>query len=136
MTRRGPFLFSQHALPLLLTAGASDTAGAYTPSLIFTGATASVKANAESAAFATQKWAQRALAQSLAKEFGPRGVHVAHVIVDGPIDTPRIREMFKGVDEKGLIDPDAIADAYWWLHTQDKRALTWEVDLRTGVEKW
>jgi NAD(P)-dependent dehydrogenase (short-subunit alcohol dehydrogenase family) len=131
---RGAFLFSQQALPLLLET--AEKQKEVTPTLIFTGATASITAYAGSAAFAAQKWAQRALAQSLAREFGPRGVHVAHAIIDGPIDGPRIREMLPGKKEEELISAEGIAEVYWGLHKQDRRALTWEVDVRTSLEKW
>ena len=86
--RRGAFNFSQAALPLLL----KSTHLQHPPTLIFTGATASIKSNATSASFATGKFALRALTQSLAKEFGPKGVHVAHAIIDGVIDIPRTKD--------------------------------------------
>ncbi|KAA6406712.1 MAG: short chain dehydrogenase reductase family [Lasallia pustulata] len=105
------------------------------PSLLFTGATASVKGSALCASFATGKFALRALAQSLAREFGPKGVHVAHVVVDGVIDIPRTREwVLQGEDAK--LSADAIADAYWHLHTQPRTTWTHELDLRPYIEKW
>ncbi|CCX30845.1 hypothetical protein FPQ18DRAFT_378351 [Pyronema domesticum] len=133
----GAYLFSHHSLPLLLK-HAADEPSDYCPSLIFTGATASVKANANSAAFATPKWAARALSQSLAKEFAPQGVHVAHAIIDGPIDIPRSRDHpgLKNVPLEDRISPEAIADTYWWLHTQPKTCFTWEIDIRNAKEKW
>lgn len=80
------------------------------PSLIITGATASVKASAHFSSFAAGKFALRGLSQSLAREFGPRGVHVAHAIVDGLIDTPRAREYVAGGQEAIMISPDAVGD--------------------------
>jgi NAD(P)-dependent dehydrogenase (short-subunit alcohol dehydrogenase family) len=139
---RGGFLFAQAVLPRLLrTAAAEGEGGASTstttpPSLIFTGATASKTAYATSAAFAAGKWALRALAQSLAREFAPRGVHVAHVVIDGPIKGSRAESWLKDKREEEFIDPNGIAEVYWGLHKQDRRALSWEVDVRTHVETW
>ena len=129
--RKGAFHFSQAVIPLLQS---STKTSPYPPSLIFTGATASVKGSARFAAFATMKFALRAMAQSLAREFGPEGVHVAHAVIDGVIDIPRTKDWDFGED--GKISPDAIADAYWWLSTQPKSAFTWEIDIRPGREKW
>jgi hypothetical protein len=79
----------------------------------------------------------RALSQSLAREFGPKGVHVAHAIIDGGIDTPwgKDRIMNNGAED-GKIAPDSIADAYWHLHTQHRSAFTFELDMRPFLEKW
>jgi NAD(P)-dependent dehydrogenase (short-subunit alcohol dehydrogenase family) len=131
---RGAFLFSQAALPLLLKG--AEQGSTHPPALIFTGATASVKSNAMMSSFSTIKYAVRALSASLAKEFGPKGVHVSHAVIDGVIDIPRTKEWMKdaGVDAK--IKPEGIADAYWNLHTQPKSAFTWEIDIRPFVEKW
>ena len=101
---KGSFNFSQATLPLLLAARDSSP---HPPSLIFTGATASVKGSARFAAFATMKFALRAMAQSLAREFGPQGVHVAHAVIDGVIDIPRTKEWDLG--EGGKIDPNAVS---------------------------
>ncbi|KAI5919193.1 hypothetical protein F4810DRAFT_519061 [Camillea tinctor] len=132
-TVRGGFSFAQAALPLLLE---SVPDSPYPPSLIFTGATASIKASANFATFAAGKFALRALTQSLAREFGPKGVHIAHAIIDGFIDTPRVRELMKDVDalDEKMIKPDAIAESYWALHTQHRSALTQELDLRPFTE--
>lgn len=101
--RKGAFNFAKSALPLLLQAQGLQ----HPPTLIFTGATASVKGSANFAAFATGKFALRALAQSLAREFGPKGVHVSHVIIDGVIDIPRTKAWtFEHEDAK--LDPDAV----------------------------
>lgn len=74
------------------------------------------------------------MAQSLAREFGPKGVHVAHAVIDGVIDIPRTQAY--GLPKEAKIDPEAIADAYWHLHTQPKTSFTWEIDIRPSVEKW
>jgi NAD(P)-dependent dehydrogenase (short-subunit alcohol dehydrogenase family) len=109
-------------------------------SIIFTGATASLRGGANFAAFAGAKHALRALAQSMARELGPRGVHVAHVIVDGAIDTEFIRTNFPDryalKDQDGILNPDHIADAYWMLHSQPRDAWTHELDLRPWMEKF
>jgi NAD(P)-dependent dehydrogenase (short-subunit alcohol dehydrogenase family) len=102
----------------------------YPPTLVFTGATASIKGSINFSAFASAKHALRAMSQSIAKEFGPQGVHVSHVIADGGFDTPRRREMQPGVDEETLMSTDGMAESYWSLHTQPKRAWSWEIDLR------
>jgi NAD(P)-dependent dehydrogenase (short-subunit alcohol dehydrogenase family) len=133
---RGAFLFAQAVLPLLLKTAQEQTSDGAAPSLIFTGATASKTAYATSAAFAAGKWAQRALAQSLAREFAPRGVHVAHVVIDGPIAGTIAQKFLKDKKEEEFISPEGIAEVYWGLHLQDRRALTWEVDVRTSLESW
>ncbi|KAL4815716.1 hypothetical protein BDW67DRAFT_62901 [Aspergillus spinulosporus] len=127
----GAFNFAKATLPLLQ----KSTGLQHPPTLIFTGATASVKGSANFAAFATGKFALRALAQSLAREFGPKGVHVSHVIIDGVIDIPRTKG-WANEHEDGKLDPGAIADAYWHLHTQPRTTFGFELDLRPYVEKW
>jgi NAD(P)-dependent dehydrogenase (short-subunit alcohol dehydrogenase family) len=108
--------------------------------ILFTGATASTRGGAGFSAFAGGKAALRALAQSMARELGPKGIHIAHVIIDGLIDTAFTREHFAqrvadvGLD--GILNPDHIADAYWWLHQQPGDAWTFELDLRPSVERW
>ncbi len=106
--------------------------------LIFTGATASVRGGAGFAAFAGAKHALRALAQSMARELGPQGVHVAHCIIDGAIDTAFIRERFPERyalrAQDGILRPDSIAEAYWTLHRQPRDAWTHELDLRPYME--
>jgi len=108
--------------------------------IIFTGATASLRGSANFAAFAGAKAALRALAQSMARELGPRNIHVAHVVVDGAIDTEFIRENFPDryalKDQGGILSPEHIADNYWWLHQQPRDAWTFELDLRPYMEKW
>ena len=131
---RGAFLFSSNFLPLLLKGVQSNPT--HPPALIFTGATASVKANAMMSSFATGKYALRALSSSLAKEFGPQGVHVSHAIIDGVIDIPRTKEWMKDAGPDAKISAEAIADSYWYLHTQPRSAWIWEIDIRPYVEKW
>ncbi len=109
--------------------------------IIFTGATASVRGGDGFAAFAGAKHAKRALAQSMARELGPKGIHVAHVIIDGAIDTPWIKKLAPDyVKEKkkidGIMNPDDIASNYIMLHKQSRNAWTQELDLRPWVEKW
>ena len=116
--------------------------------IIFTGATASLRGSAGHSAFSSAKMAKRALAQSLAREFGPLGVHVAHVVVDGAVDNPNTRKFFGEKDPKlakmfeekseigGLVDPMDAAETYWHIHNQARTAWTHEVDLRPWVEKW
>lgn len=130
----GGVVFSQATLPLLLKG--VELKSEHPPTLIFTGATASVKSNAQMASFATGKWALRALSQSLAREFGPQGVHVSHAIIDGVIDIPRTKEWLKDAGPEAKLSPDGIANDYWWLHTQPRTNFTWEIDLRPAVEKW
>ena len=108
--------------------------------IIFTGATASLRGRDGFAAFAGAKHALRALAQSMARELGPKGIHVAHPIIDGAIDTEFIRsnfpERYAMKDQDGILNPDHIADAYWNLHTQPRDAWTHELDLRPWGETW
>ncbi|KAH8754583.1 hypothetical protein F5883DRAFT_573155 [Diaporthe sp. PMI_573] len=134
VTAKGGFNFSQAVLPLLLQS--VELKSRHPPSLIFTGATASIKSSAQVASFSTGKWAVRALSQSLAKEFGPRGVHVAHAIMDGIIDIPKSKEFLKAFGPDATISPEVIANDYWWLHTQPVTNFTWEVDFRPAAEKW
>ncbi|MBW2314130.1 MAG: SDR family oxidoreductase [Deltaproteobacteria bacterium] len=108
--------------------------------ILFTGATASLRGRVGMAGFAGAKHALRALAQSMARELGPEGIHVGHIVVDGPIDMPWIRENFpdmvKSRPADGLLAPDDIAESYWTLHQQPRSAWTHELDLRPWVEPW
>jgi NAD(P)-dependent dehydrogenase (short-subunit alcohol dehydrogenase family) len=108
--------------------------------LLFTGATASVRGREHFAAFAGAKHALRALAQSMARELGPQGIHVAHVLIDGAIDTEFIRTTFPDAyalkDQGGILDPAHIADQFWILHAQPRDAWTFELDLRPWMERW
>lgn len=124
----GAFYASQQVLPAMVEQGRG--------SVILTGATASLRGSANFSALATGKFALRALAQSMAREFGPQGIHVAHTIIDGQIDTPRVRSMSPDRDESTMLSPDAIAEAYWQLHRQNSTAWTLELDLRPAVESF
>jgi len=108
--------------------------------VIFTGATAALRGSSSFAGFAGAKHALRALAGSMARELGPKNVHVAHVVVDGAIDTEFIRTTFpekyatKNID--GILNPDHIAENYWYLHSQPRDAWTFEMDIRPWNERW
>ena len=108
--------------------------------ILFTGATAALRGSANFAAFAGAKHALRALAQSMARELGPLNIHVAHIVVDGAIDTAFIRDTFPEryalKDQDGILNPDHIAENYWYLHTQPRDAWTFELDLRPYMERW
>ncbi len=108
--------------------------------IIFTGATAGMRGAAGFAAFAGAKHALRALAQSMARELGPRNIHVAHVVVDGAIDTDFIKdtfpEMYAKKDQDGILNPMHIAENYWHLAQQPRDAWTHELDLRPWIERW
>ena len=108
--------------------------------IIFTGATASLRGREGFAAFAGAKHGLRALAQSMARELGPKGIHVAHPVVDGAIDTAFIRENFPEryalKESQGIVDPEHIADLYWMLHSQPRSAWTHELDIRPWMEPW
>jgi NAD(P)-dependent dehydrogenase (short-subunit alcohol dehydrogenase family) len=106
--------------------------------LIFTGATSSLRSKPPFIAFAAAKAAERAVAQGLAREFGPKGLHVAHVVVDGVIDgelvNARLPQLKQSLGDDGMLHIDALADAYWLLHTQQRSAWTFELDLRPYKE--
>jgi NAD(P)-dependent dehydrogenase (short-subunit alcohol dehydrogenase family) len=123
------FLFARAALPLLLSGGGT---------LLFTGATASLRGRGPFTAIAAAKAGLRSVAQSVAREYGPRGVHVAHIIIDGGIDGERLRsgapQRAQAAGADGLLDPDAIAETYWQLHLQHRSAWTHELDLRPYKE--
>ncbi len=108
--------------------------------ILFTGATAALRGSANFAAFSGAKHALRALAQSMARELGPRNIHVAHVVVDGAIDTAFIRDTFPEryalKEQDGILNPEHIADNYWYLHAQPRDAWTFELDLRPYMERW
>jgi len=108
--------------------------------ILFTGATAGLRGSANFAAFAGAKHALRALAQSMARELGPKNIHVAHVVVDGAIDTDFIRtsfpERYALKNQDGILSPDHIAENYWYLHQQPRDAWTFEIDLRPYMENW
>ena len=108
--------------------------------ILFTGATASVRGGNGFAAFAGAMHAKRALSQSMARELGPKGIHVAHVVIDGVIDTALVRERFADVIESrppdGILNPGDIAENYYRLHLQSRSSWTHEIDLRPWIEEW
>jgi NAD(P)-dependent dehydrogenase (short-subunit alcohol dehydrogenase family) len=104
--------------------------------IIFTGATAGLRGSAEFAGFAMGKFGLRALAQSMARELGPKGIHVAHVNIDGQIHTQRQAHLAAERPPDALLAPDAIAECYFQLHSQHRSAWTQEMDLRPWVEKF
>ncbi|VEF12040.1 Short-chain dehydrogenase, associated with 2-hydroxychromene-2-carboxylate isomerase family protein [Pseudomonas fluorescens] len=108
--------------------------------ILFTGATAGLRGASGFAAFAGAKHGIRALAQSMARELGPLNIHVAHVVVDGAIDTDFIRnsfpEKYATKDQDGILNPEHIAENYWYLHSQPRDAWTFELDLRPWNERW
>jgi NAD(P)-dependent dehydrogenase (short-subunit alcohol dehydrogenase family) len=108
--------------------------------LLFTGATASLRARPPFTAFAAAKAALRALAQGMARELGPQGLHVAHVVIDGGIEGEQLLSRAPGLREArgpdGLLHPDAIAEAYWQLHAQPRSAWSFELDLRPWTESF
>jgi predicted outer membrane repeat protein len=108
--------------------------------ILFTGATASVRGGAIFGAFASAKHGLRALAQSMARELGPKNIHVAHVIIDAAVDTQWIRENhpeYQSLSEKdGVVQPDDLAENYVMLHEQPRNAWTFELDVRPWVERW
>jgi NAD(P)-dependent dehydrogenase (short-subunit alcohol dehydrogenase family) len=126
------FLVGREAARVMLARGRGT--------ILFTGATASLRGSAGFSAFAGAKHALRALAQSMARELGPQGIHVAHTVIDGAIDTEFIAQNFPEryalKAQGGILDPDAIAEAYWQLHRQPRSAWTHEMDLRPWLEKW
>ena len=109
-------------------------------SIFFTGATASMRGSSGFSAFSSAKFALRAVSQSMARELGPEGIHVAHFVIDGAIDTAFIKETFPDVyalkEKDGILQPEAIAEAYWSVHSQHRSAWTHELDLRPYMEKF
>ena len=124
----GGFLVGQRAARTMVEAGRGT--------ILLTGATASLRGGARFANLAVGKFGLRALAQSMARELGPKGVHVAHIVIDGQIRSERYAELEKQRPPDGMLDPDAIAEAYWHLHMQPRSAWTLEIDLRPWVEKF
>lgn len=126
ITAYGGFLVAQQAAKRMVSRGNG--------AILFTGASASVKGYPQSAAFAMGKFALRGLAQSIARELAPKGVHVAHFVIDGIIRNPGRVESADAPDS--MLDPDAIARSYLHVLKQDRSAWTWEVELRSWVEKF
>jgi NAD(P)-dependent dehydrogenase (short-subunit alcohol dehydrogenase family) len=128
----GGFLMGREVTKVMLPRGRGT--------IIFTGATASMRGKEGFAAFAGAKHALRALAQSMARELWPKGIHVAHPVIDGAIDTEFIRsnfpERYAQKDQQGILNPDSIADAYWAIHMQPRDAWTHETELRPWMESW
>lgn len=128
----GAFLSAKRAIPILKDQGQG--------SLLFTGASGSMRGKPNFAHFASMKAGLRMLAQSLAREYGPHGVHVAHIVIDGVIDGDMVRSRFgdylEQLGEDGCLKPAAIAEAFWHVHTQHRSAWTHELDLRPFKENW
>ena len=122
----GAFYGAQQVLPAMVERGRGT--------IILTGATAALRGSARFAALATGKFGLRALAQSMAREFGPQGIHIAHVIIDGQINTPRLREAQPDREESTTLSPEFIAETYWQLYAQNPTAWTLELDLRPALE--
>jgi NAD(P)-dependent dehydrogenase (short-subunit alcohol dehydrogenase family) len=123
----GAYVVASRALPRMLERGSGT--------VIFTGATASMRGGRRTAAFASSKFALRGLAQSLARELGPRGVHVAHVVLDGLVWSEQTRQRF-APDEKDCMTPDDVASAFVSLAEQRRSAWTHELDLRPWLAKF
>jgi len=128
VTTFGAFLCAQEVVPDMLKNG--------TGVILFTGATAGVKPFPTSAAFGPAKFAMRGLAQVMARDLQPQGIHVAYVNVDGAIDMPAIRKMAPSLKEEDLLKPSAIAETYWHLAHQDRSAWSHEIDVRPFKEKF
>ncbi|NNE86118.1 MAG: SDR family oxidoreductase [Alphaproteobacteria bacterium] len=132
MCALGGFLMGREAAKHMLARGRGT--------ILFTGATASMRGGSGFSAFASGKHALRATAQSMARELAPKGIHVAHVVIDGAIDTQFIAEMFPEryalKEQDGILNPEHIADAYLMLHNQPRSAWTFEMDMRPWIEDW
>ena len=122
----GAFLCCKECVPAMVARGRGT--------ILFTGATAGIKAGARSVAFGPGNFAKRGLAQSLARDLGPRGIHVAWINVDGAIDVPNRKIPELGKDD--MLSPDAIAETYWHLAHQDRSAWTMELEVRPFKEKF
>jgi len=124
----GAFLCSQAVVPGMLARKAGV--------ILFTGATAGIKPFPTSAAFGPAKFAMRGLAQVMARDLGPQGIHVAYINVDGPIDMPAIHQMRPNIEQEDMLAPSAIAETYWHLAHQHPSAWTQELDVRPFREKF
>jgi NAD(P)-dependent dehydrogenase (short-subunit alcohol dehydrogenase family) len=124
----GLFNVAQQALPAMV----AGDGGA----IVITGATASWRGSPKTAAFAAAKGGQRWLAQALAKEFAPQGVHLSYIIIDGMVDLPRTRAWMPDKGTEAFVSPDAVADTAWFLAHQAPGAWTFEIDARPAPEKW
>jgi len=131
----GGFLAGREAARLMLPHGKGT--------ILFTGATASLRGGVGYAAFASAKFGLRAVAQSMARELGPKNIHVAHLIIDAGVDTAFVRERIKArggdpdqLPPDTLMEPQSVAEAYWYLHSQPRDGWTFELDLRPYRESW
>ena len=124
----GAFLCAKEVAPAMMARGAGV--------MLFTGATAGVKAGARSVSFGPAKFAMRGLAQALARDLGPRGIHVAWINIDGGIDIPHVGTRYPELKDEDLLRPDEIAETYWHLAHQDRSAWTMELDMRPFKEKF
>jgi len=133
----GGFLTGREAARLMLPHGKGT--------ILFTGATASLRGGKGYAAFASAKFGLRAVAQSMARELGPQDIHVAHLIIDAGVDTAFVKERIRArggdaavaaIQPDQLMNPESIANAYWYLHTQSRDAWTFELDVRPYAETW
>ena len=124
----GAFLCAAECTPDMISRGRGV--------MLFTGATAGVKAGARSVAFGPAKFAMRGLAQSLARDLGPKGIHVAWINVDGSIDIPGARGLKPSLQDPDFLKPDAVAETYWHLAHQDRSAWTMELEVRPFTEKF
>src|ERR1700742_2959690 len=133
----GGFLTGREAARLMLPHGKGT--------ILFTGATASMRGGSGYAAFASSKFGLRAVAQSMARELGPKNIHVAHLVIDSGVDTAFVRDRIAArggnaaiaaIEEDQLMEPESIADAYWYLHSQSRDAWTFELDVRPFGETW
>ncbi|HXC54980.1 MAG TPA: SDR family NAD(P)-dependent oxidoreductase [Rhizomicrobium sp.] len=133
----GGFLTGREAARLMLPRGKGT--------ILFTGATASLRGGKGYAAFASAKFGLRAVAQSMARELGPQNIHVAHLIIDAGVDTAFVKERIRArggdeavarIEPDQLMHPDSIAEAYWYLHAQTRDAWTFELDMRPYKETW
>jgi NAD(P)-dependent dehydrogenase (short-subunit alcohol dehydrogenase family) len=129
------FLAGRESAKLMLVRGKGT--------ILFTGATASIRGGAGYAAFSSAKAGLRNLAQSMARELGPKNIHVAHLIIDAGVDTEFVRERIKAhggepdaLAPDTLMNPESVANAYWYLHTQSRDGWTFELDLRPYAERW
>ena len=122
----GAFHCSRAVIPGMLSAGSGT--------ILFTGATSSIRGRKGSVGFSSAKFGSRGLADSMARELWPQGIHVAHVIIDGLIDTPRVRSEFEPGDDEPMLNPDAMAESYWHLVAQDRSSWSFELDLRPSAE--
>jgi NAD(P)-dependent dehydrogenase (short-subunit alcohol dehydrogenase family) len=133
----GGFLAGREAARLMLPHGKGT--------ILFTGATASLRGGIGYAAFASAKFGLRAVAQSMARELGPKNIHVAHLIIDAGVDTAFVRDRIRArggeeavakIEPDQLMDPESVANAYWYLHSQTRDAWTFELDVRPYRETW